>query len=133
MLSNVRHVPQPIEILSYIADRIWFTGFESWIHNWIKRGWRTADGKPVKNKPLIQYLSALLNARAQAGQKVRICLELIIMPSLSLYLILRFALCMFMDTLALPATKAPINWPTKAATCQKNLTGTGRFLLMRCA
>ncbi|MGL5758985.1 ribonuclease HI [Plesiomonas sp.] len=31
-------------------------GITSWIHNWKKRGWKTADKKPVKNADLWQRL-----------------------------------------------------------------------------
>jgi ribonuclease HI len=35
-------------------------GITTWIHGWKKRGWRTADGKPVKNVDLWQRLEALV-------------------------------------------------------------------------
>ena len=31
-------------------------GITEWIHNWKKRGWKTADKKPVKNVDLWQRL-----------------------------------------------------------------------------
>jgi ribonuclease HI len=31
-------------------------GITQWIHNWVKRGWKTADKKPVKNADLWQRL-----------------------------------------------------------------------------
>jgi ribonuclease HI len=34
-------------------------GITNWIHNWKKRGWKTADHKPVKNLDLWQRLDAL--------------------------------------------------------------------------
>jgi ribonuclease HI len=34
-------------------------GITAWIHNWKKRGWKTADNKPVKNVDLWQRLDAL--------------------------------------------------------------------------
>jgi ribonuclease HI len=37
-------------------------GIMTWIHGWKKRGWKTADGKPVKNVELWQQLEALANA-----------------------------------------------------------------------
>ncbi len=33
-------------------------GMTTWIHNWIKRGWKTADKSPVKNVDLWQRLHA---------------------------------------------------------------------------
>ena len=32
---------------------------QGWIYNWIKKGWKTADGKEVKNKELWQELYSL--------------------------------------------------------------------------
>lgn len=40
----------------YVKD-----GMTTWIHGWKKRGWRTADNKPVKNIELWQRLDALVN------------------------------------------------------------------------
>jgi len=34
-------------------------GISQWIHDWKRRGWRTADKKPVKNIDLWQRLDAL--------------------------------------------------------------------------
>jgi ribonuclease HI len=34
-------------------------GIETWIHNWKKNGWKTADKKPVKNADLWRELDAL--------------------------------------------------------------------------
>jgi len=34
-------------------------GISVWIHNWKKRGWRTADNKPVKNDDLWRRLDIL--------------------------------------------------------------------------
>jgi ribonuclease HI len=38
----------------YVLD-----GITSWIHNWKKRGWKTAGKKPVKNADLWQQLDVL--------------------------------------------------------------------------
>jgi ribonuclease HI len=45
---------------TYLRD-----GITKWIHAWKKRGWKTADGKPVKNQDLWQRLE-----RALAGHQV---------------------------------------------------------------
>ncbi|MSQ58298.1 MAG: ribonuclease HI [Betaproteobacteria bacterium] len=34
-------------------------GITQWIHNWKRRGWRTADNKPVKNEDLWRQLDEL--------------------------------------------------------------------------
>jgi ribonuclease HI len=34
-------------------------GMSEWIHDWKRRGWRTADGKPVKNQDLWMRLDEL--------------------------------------------------------------------------
>lgn len=34
-------------------------GISEWVHNWKKRGWKTADKKPVKNEDLWRRLDAL--------------------------------------------------------------------------
>ena len=47
-----------------------FPGFQEWLPGWQARNWRNAKGEPVKNKELIQYLSALFDQRALEGQKV---------------------------------------------------------------
>ncbi|KAI0051199.1 hypothetical protein FA95DRAFT_1580754 [Auriscalpium vulgare] len=36
-----------------------------WLSGWRGRGWRTANGQPVKNLALIKYLAVLLDARLQ--------------------------------------------------------------------
>ncbi|HET8554666.1 MAG TPA: ribonuclease HI [Rhodanobacteraceae bacterium] len=37
-------------------------GIEDWLPRWRARGWRTADGKPVKNQDLWQRLAAAADA-----------------------------------------------------------------------
>lgn len=39
----------------YVRD-----GITRWIHDWRKRGWRTASRKPVKNQDLWQQLDAIV-------------------------------------------------------------------------
>ena len=41
------------------------------IHNWKKRGWRTSDGKPVKNVELWQRLDGLVQQHQVAWHWVK--------------------------------------------------------------
>jgi ribonuclease HI len=46
-------------------------GIMTWIHNWKRRGWRTADGKAVKNIELWQRLDALVQQHDVAWHWVK--------------------------------------------------------------
>lgn len=44
---------------------------EAWIENWIRRGWKTASKKPVKNKDLWQALLAAMEKHVVKFVKVK--------------------------------------------------------------
>ena len=44
---------------------------QGWIYNWIKKGWKTASGEPVKNKELWQELYALTKKHKVTFNKVK--------------------------------------------------------------
>lgn len=46
-------------------------GITSWIHAWVRRGWRTADNKPVKNVDLWMKLHTLAQSHDVQWQWVR--------------------------------------------------------------
>ena len=46
-------------------------GITTWIHGWKKRGWITADKKPVKNVELWQKLDGLVNQHQVSWHWVR--------------------------------------------------------------
>ena len=46
-------------------------GITTWIKGWKSRGWRTADGKPVKNQELWQRLDALVSQHQVSWHWVR--------------------------------------------------------------
>jgi ribonuclease HI len=50
----------------YVKD-----GLTQWLPNWRRRGWRTADGKPVKNQDLWERLDAVARARVVDWRWVR--------------------------------------------------------------
>jgi hypothetical protein len=45
-------------------------GFEEWISNWTRNGWKTSNGDPVKNSEIIRYISSCLRLRGMNKQKV---------------------------------------------------------------
>ena len=47
-------------------------GFDKWISNWMKKGWKTSTGKPVKNEGIIRCISSHLEIRSRSGQKVHL-------------------------------------------------------------
>ena len=64
-ISALEALSRPSE-LTIITDSAYVkNGVTEWIHNWKRKGWRTAGGSPVKNVELWQRLDA-----AQARHKV---------------------------------------------------------------
>ena len=51
---------------AYLRD-----GVSRWIHGWKRNGWRTADGKPVKNEDLWRRLDSAAARHAVTWQWVR--------------------------------------------------------------
>ena len=47
------------EVVLYTDSQYVRQGITVWIHNWKKRGWKTADHKPLKNIDLWQRLDGL--------------------------------------------------------------------------
>ena len=47
------------DVIVYLDSEYVRKGITEWIQNWQRRGWKTADGKPVKNADLWQRLDAL--------------------------------------------------------------------------
>ncbi len=47
-------------IAIYTDSKYVMDGIRTWLPNWKKRGWKTADKKPVKNQDLWQQLDALV-------------------------------------------------------------------------
>ncbi|MGH8313988.1 MAG: ribonuclease HI [Steroidobacterales bacterium] len=51
---------QPCEVALYTDSQYVRNGITTWIVDWKRRDWRTADKKPVKNVDLWQQLDALV-------------------------------------------------------------------------
>ena len=61
VIEALKAVRRPCPIVLHLDSSYVKDGITSWIHNWKKRGWRTADNKPVKNAELWQRLDALVS------------------------------------------------------------------------
>ena len=52
---------EPCRVSLYTDSTYVRNGITEWLPNWKRRGWRTADRKPVKNMDLWQRLEAVTN------------------------------------------------------------------------
>jgi ribonuclease HI len=55
-ISALEALKKPSVVELHTDSQYVKNGIESWIHNWRRNGWRTADRKPVKNAELWQRL-----------------------------------------------------------------------------
>jgi len=60
VIMALKHLKEACKIDVYTDSKYVMDGATSWIHNWKKRGWKTADNKPVKNVELWQALEEQL-------------------------------------------------------------------------
>ncbi len=65
-ISALESLKRPMSVELWTDSAYVKDGISSWIHGWKKRGWKTADNKPVKNVELWQRLDA-----AAARHKVK--------------------------------------------------------------
>lgn len=60
-LTRIADVDGPLAV--YTDSTYVIQGIESWVHNWKRRGWKTATGGEVMNRELWEALSSLTAAR----------------------------------------------------------------------
>ncbi|QER42074.1 ribonuclease HI [Thermodesulfobacterium sp. TA1] len=61
---------EPTEITIFCDSEYVIKGATEWLPNWKKRGYKTSDGKPVKNRELWERLDALLQKHKVSFKKV---------------------------------------------------------------
>lgn len=61
--------PEPIVI--YSDNNLIASGMNDWVRNWVARGWRKSDGKPVENRDLWERLLAAADSKAVEWRWVR--------------------------------------------------------------
>ena len=60
VIEGLLALKRPCQVTLYLDSQYVRQGITSWIHNWKRKGWKTADKKPVKNSDLWQQLDALV-------------------------------------------------------------------------
>lgn len=68
LLQQTAHLPDDLVI--YCDSRYVIDSITSWMPGWKRRGWRRADGKPVKNVEIMQALDAAMAQAHAAGRHI---------------------------------------------------------------
>jgi ribonuclease HI len=56
VIAGLQALTRPCRVVVYTDSQYVKNGISEWIHNWKKRGWKTASKEPVKNADLWQLL-----------------------------------------------------------------------------
>jgi ribonuclease HI len=56
VIEGLRAIKTPADVSIHTDSKYVMDGARSWLPNWKKRGWKTADKKPVKNEDLWRAL-----------------------------------------------------------------------------
>ena len=59
VIMGLREIGEPAVVDLYSDSQYVLKGLEEWMTNWKRRGWKTADKKPVKNRELWEELDEL--------------------------------------------------------------------------
>lgn len=59
VIQALSALKRPSEVILHTDSQYVRMGITQWIHNWKRKGWRTADNKPVKNDDLWRQIDAL--------------------------------------------------------------------------
>ena len=59
VISALESLKRHCTVVLYTDSQYVQKGISEWIHSWKRRGWKTADKKPVKNIDLWQRLDAV--------------------------------------------------------------------------
>ncbi len=71
VIEALATLKRPCKVAVYTDSEYVKNGITTWIHGWKKRGWLTADKKPVKNVELWQRLEALAGGHQVSWHWVR--------------------------------------------------------------
>jgi ribonuclease HI len=59
VIRALEALTRPCKVRLHTDSQYVQKGISAWIHQWKRRGWRTADNKPVKNEDLWRQLDEL--------------------------------------------------------------------------
>jgi ribonuclease HI len=59
VIAGLRSLEAPSSVKVVTDSQYVANGMKSWIHNWRRKGWKTASGTPVKNRDLWEELDEL--------------------------------------------------------------------------
>ncbi len=57
-IAGLEALKRPCSVRVFADSKYVLDGIQSWMPNWIRRGWKTASGKPVLNRDLWERLCA---------------------------------------------------------------------------
>ena len=60
VIEALKALKRPCNVIVHTDSQYVQKGMREWLPNWKRRGWRTADKKPVRNADLWQELDALV-------------------------------------------------------------------------
>jgi len=60
-IEALNALKKPANVKLHTDSKYVMDGVTKWIHGWKKKGWKTADNKPVKNEDLWRALEAAAN------------------------------------------------------------------------
>lgn len=70
VIEALSYFKEPRQIKIYTDSEYVVKGLTEWLPKWKKRGFKTSDGKPVKNKELWEMLDRLTNFHKVTFEKV---------------------------------------------------------------
>lgn len=70
-IQGLEALKRPCKVVVTTDSKYTMQGITQWIHNWKKRGWKTADKKPVKNDDLWRRLDEAIQRHQIEWQWVK--------------------------------------------------------------
>ncbi len=59
VIEALRLLKEPCDVKAHVDSQYVKNGITGWIHGWKRKGWKTADKQPVKNRELWELLDGL--------------------------------------------------------------------------